>query len=190
MARYIKANPKVAKFLDLERDRNTVSDGNYLLWQADMLAFGPLTQLTEILQQIGGIALMAHEAREEQDGTVCRPLPVATDPRFIMETAQANEPEAEPTPEPEAEPTPEPEAEPTPEPESEGASENENTGEGTGESEAQAETPNGESTGESETETPAENSPESETVTITENEAGNVEDLVDFTGNDNENTEE
>ena len=174
MARYIKANPKVAKFLDLERDRNTVSDGNYLLWQADMLAFGPLTQLTEILQQIGGIALMAHEAREEQDGTVCRPLPVATDPRFIMETAQANEPEAEPTPEPE----------------SEGASENENTGEGTGESEAQAETPNGESTGESETETPAENSPESETVTITENEAGNVEDLVDFTGNDNENTEE
>ena len=180
MARYIKANPKVAKFLDLERDRNTVSDGNYLLWQADMLAFGPLTQLTEILQQIGGIALMAHEAREEQDGTVCRPLPVATDPRFIMETAQANEPEAEPTPEPEAEPTPEPE--------SEGASENENTGEGTGESEAQAETPNGESTGESET--PAEDSPESETVTITENEVGNVEDLVDFTGNDNENTEE
>lgn len=176
MARYIKANPKVAKFLDLERDRNTVSDGNYLLWQADMLAFGPLTQLTETLQQIGGIALMAHEAREEQDGTVCRPLPVATDPRFIMETAQANEPT--------------PEAEPTPEPESEGASENENTGEGTGESEAQAETPNGESTGESETETPAENSPESETVTITENEVGNVEDLVDFTGNDNENTEE
>lgn len=162
MARYIKANPKVAKFLDLERDRNTVSDGNYLLWQADMLAFGPLTQLTEILQQIGGIALMAHEAREEQDGTVCRPLPVATDPRFIMETAQANEPE----------PTPEPEAQPETE------------------SEAQAETPNGESTGESETETPAENSPESETVTITENEVGNVEDLVDFTGNDNENTEE
>ena len=180
MARYIKANPKVAKFLDLERDRNTVSDGNYLLWQADMLAFGPLTQLTEILQQIGGIALMAHEAREEQDGTVCRPLPVATDPRFIMETAQANEPEPEPQPEPE----------PEPQPESEGASENENTGEGTGESEAQAENPNGESTGESETETPAENSPESETVTITENEVGNVEDLVDFTGNDNENTEE
>lgn len=162
MARYIKANPKVAKFLDLERDRNTVSDGNYLLWQADMLAFGPLTQLTETLQQIGGIALMAHEAREEQDGTVCRPLPVATDPRFIMETAQANEPE----------PTPEPEAQPETE------------------SEAQAETPNGESTGESETETPAENNPESETVTITENEVGNVEDLVDFTGNDNENTEE
>ena len=56
MARYIKANPKVAAFLGVERDRNTVKDGNYLLWQADMLAFGPLTQLTETLAQIGGIA--------------------------------------------------------------------------------------------------------------------------------------
>lgn len=85
MARYIKANPKVAKFLNLESDRNTVKDGNYLLWQADMLAFGPLTQLANTLQQIGGIALLPHEAREEQDGTVTRPLPQATDPRFIVE---------------------------------------------------------------------------------------------------------
>ena len=92
MARYIKANRKVAEFLHLESDRNTVSDGNYLLWQADMLAFGPLTQLNETLEQIGGIALLAHEAREEQDGTVTRPLPVPTDPRFIIEDP---EPESE-----------------------------------------------------------------------------------------------
>ena len=92
MARYIKANPKVAKFLNLESDRNTVKDGNYLLWQADMLAFGPLTQLANTLQQIGGIALLPHEAREEQDGTVTRPLPQATDPRFIVEPV---EPETE-----------------------------------------------------------------------------------------------
>lgn len=85
MARYIKANPKVAKFLNLESDRNTVKDGNYLLWQADMLAFGPLTQLANTLQQIGGIALLPHEAREEQDGKVTRPLPQAADPRFIVE---------------------------------------------------------------------------------------------------------
>lgn len=133
MARYIKANPKVAKFLNLERDRNTVSDGNYLLWQADMLAFGPLTQLSETLQQIGGIALLAHEAREEQDGTVTRPLPVATDPRFVMEEQQpANEPEGE-----------------TP---------NDNT----------------------------------ESETINAGDVGSVEDLVNFTGENenNENTEE
>lgn len=91
MARYIKANPKVAAFLGLTRDRNTVKDGNYLLWQADMLAFGPLTQLQETLTQIGGLALLAHEAREEQDGTVTRPLPTPTDPRFIIDAAAQEE---------------------------------------------------------------------------------------------------
>ena len=93
MARYIKANPKVAAFLHLENDRNQVSDGNYLLWQADMAAFGRIVDLPLILEQIGAIALMAHEAKQEQDGTVCRELPVATDPRFIVKTDN-QEPEA------------------------------------------------------------------------------------------------
>ena len=95
MARYIKANPKVAKFLNLESDRNTVKDGNYLLWQSDMLKFGPLTQLSETLTQIGAIALLAHEAKEEQDGTVTRPLPQATDERFVMPTIADEEIPAE-----------------------------------------------------------------------------------------------
>lgn len=82
MARYIKANLLVARYLQLENDRNMVSDGNYLFWQNDMLKFGPLTQLNDILVKIGGIALMPHEARSEQDGTICRPLPMATDARF------------------------------------------------------------------------------------------------------------
>ena len=82
MARYIKANPLVAQYLQLEDERNKVSDGNYLLWQNDILKFGPLTQLNDILVKIGGIALMPHEARSEQDGTICRPLPRATDARF------------------------------------------------------------------------------------------------------------
>ena len=85
MARYIKANPKVAQFLRVENDRNQVKDGNYLLWQADILPLGRLTDLPQILEQIGGIALMAHEARQEQDGTVVRELPTATDPRFVVE---------------------------------------------------------------------------------------------------------
>lgn len=132
MARYIKANPKVAQYLRLENDRNRVADGNYLLWQADMLAFGKLTDLPLILGQIGAIALAAHEAREEQDGTVIRELPIAEDPRFVVEPAEdpeteeptegdepaAEDPEAgseEPVEDPdgEAEPTDqEPEAEP------------------------------------------------------------------------------
>lgn len=85
MARYIKANSKVAQYLHLENDRNQVKDGNYLLWQADMLAFGRLTELPQILEQIGGIALAAHEARQEQDGIVNRELPTATDDRFVVE---------------------------------------------------------------------------------------------------------
>lgn len=87
MTRYIKANPKVAEYLHLENERNRVKDGNFLLWQADMLAFGLLTELPAIMTQIGAIALQAHEAREEQDGVVTRPLPVATDPRFVIEPA-------------------------------------------------------------------------------------------------------
>lgn len=86
MARYIKANPKVAAYLHLENDRLKLKDGNYILWQGDMTSFGPLPMLNDTLTKIGGIALMPHEAKQEQDGTVVRPLPVATDERFIMET--------------------------------------------------------------------------------------------------------
>ena len=91
MARYIKANPKVAQYLHLENDRNQVKDGNYLLWQADMLAFGRLIDLPQILEQIGGISLAAHEARQEQDGTVVRELPTATDSRFVVEKDETEE---------------------------------------------------------------------------------------------------
>lgn len=91
MARYIKANPKVVQYLHLENDRNRVKDGNYLLWQADMLAFGRLTDLSQILEQIGGIALAAHEARQEQDGTENRELPTATDERFVIKVEEAEQ---------------------------------------------------------------------------------------------------
>ena len=90
MARYIKANPKVASYLHLENDRLKLKDGNYILWQGDMTAFGPLPMLNETLTQIGGIALMPHEAKQEQDGKYNRPLPVATDERFIMDEAKAD----------------------------------------------------------------------------------------------------
>lgn len=95
MARYIKANPKVASYLHLENDRLKLKDGNYILWQGDMTAFGPLPMLNETLTQIGGIALMPHEAKQEQDGTYNRPLPVATDERFIMDEATDLEPQTD-----------------------------------------------------------------------------------------------
>lgn len=95
MARYIKANPKVASYLHLENDRLKLKDGNYILWQGDMTAFGPLPMLNETLTQIGGIALMPYEAKQEQDGTYNRPLPVATDERFIMDEATDPEPQTD-----------------------------------------------------------------------------------------------
>lgn len=119
MARYIKANPLVAKYLNLENDRNAVKDGNYILWQGDMLAFGPLTRLSETLTAIGAIALMPHEAREEQDGTVTRALPEATDPRFVVSApvVETTEGETDDTPDESNEPqTPAEDAEVEPEP--------------------------------------------------------------------------
>ena len=158
MARYIKANPKVAQYLNLENDRNTVADGNYLLWQADMLEFGPLTELNNTLAMIGGLALMPHEAREEQDGTVIRPLPEPTDERFRYQPVP---PVEEPGEEVEEQP------------------------EGNGESqEPEAETPtegNGESetpTDQPEAETPTEGNGESQEITA--GDVGSVEDLINF----------
>ena len=141
MARYIKANPKVAQFLRVENDRNRVKDGNYLLWQADILPLGRLTELPQILEQIGGIVLMAHEARQEQDGTVVRELPTATDPRFVVEKDETTaEDEAKNT-----EVAEEPAEQPT-----EGAAESEESSEAT---EEPAE-PAGDETAAAESETP------------------------------------
>lgn len=95
MVRYIKVNPKVAQYLHLESDRNRVKDGNYLLWQADILPFGRLTELPEILERIGGIALLAGEARQEQDGTVIHELPEATDEAFKLVVVKQPEKETD-----------------------------------------------------------------------------------------------
>ena len=158
MARYIKANPKVAQFLRVENDRNQVKDGNYLLWQADILPLGRLTDLPQILEQIGGIALMAHEARQEQDGTVVRELPTATDPRFVVEkdetTAEDEANNTEVAEEPAEQPTEgaaesEESGEATEQP-TEGAAESEESGEAT---EEPAE-PAGDETAAAESETP------------------------------------
>lgn len=89
MAKYIKANPLVAKYLHLEGDRNTAKDGNYLLWQGDMVAFGRPAELYDIAARIGALVLTPYEARQEQDGTTLRPLPVATDDRFITDAQRA-----------------------------------------------------------------------------------------------------
>ena len=90
MARYIKATPKVAEYLGLTGVRNKVKDGNYLLWQADMLRFAPLTDLTDTLAKIGAVSLTPAEAKQEQDGKLSTALPTATDSQFQEAAADSS----------------------------------------------------------------------------------------------------
>lgn len=92
MAYYIKANPLVVSHLGLTTERYQLSDGNYLLWQADMLSFGSLVNLRENAAAVGALLLTPEEARQEQDGRIVRTLPTATDERFIIkDTAETPE---------------------------------------------------------------------------------------------------
>ena len=165
MARYIKANPKVVSYLHLENDRNKLKEVNEIRGLQDMMAFGPLPRLADTLQRIGAIALLPHEAREEQYGISTRPLPVATDPEFIIE-----EPEVETE---------------TPAGESgdgNGETETPTGGEGTGETETPVETPaeETETPTNGETEPPGEETEESneETESIDSGDVGDVEDVL------------
>lgn len=93
MALYIKANHLVAKALNLEDERIETKDGCFILWQADMLRFGSLVQLSENLERIGAIALTPTEAREEQDGIKLRKLPLATEEQYQYNNPYPYEPE-------------------------------------------------------------------------------------------------
>jgi len=94
MARYIKATPKIAEYLGLTGVRNKLKDGNYLLWQADMLKFGPLADLASTLSKIGAVSLTPEQAKQEQDGKLTTDLPEPADSQF---EDSASEPEASTT---------------------------------------------------------------------------------------------
>jgi hypothetical protein len=89
MARYIKVSRKVAEYLGLTDVRNKLKDGNYLLWQADMLKFGPLSDIMATLSKIGGVLLTPEQAKSEQDGKLSASLPTATDEQF--QTAEVSD---------------------------------------------------------------------------------------------------
>lgn len=91
MERYIKANRKVAEFLQLTKDRTELQDGSSLLWCQDILPLGKPIEFEETLSKIGAIAMDGKTACMEQEGEVCNKLPVATDSRFIMREEAKNE---------------------------------------------------------------------------------------------------
>lgn len=84
MPSYIKVNRLVASHLGLTEIRVHTNDDCYLLWQADMLAFGSLSEMWASAARIGALVLTPQEARTEQDGTTLRELPVATDEQFVL----------------------------------------------------------------------------------------------------------
>lgn len=142
---YAKVGRKVITHLGLEGQRRQFADGSYMVWFRDIRAIDRdwLAHPEETMAAIGGVLLSHAEAYEEQQGTVCRPLPAATDPRFV-EDSPAGDGETDAEVETEAETGPEAETEAGTEPEEEtgtndtvfadGAADGAETGEGDGDS--------------------------------------------------------
>lgn len=83
MPKYIKASPTAARMMVKDLcGRTRTPDGSVLLWQADMLVLGPLTDMERNAARIGALLLTPEQAREEARGLVSRPLPAPTDPAF------------------------------------------------------------------------------------------------------------
>lgn len=127
---HCKANKKVWAYQNFRvNDRYQCKDGNYILWQNDMVNIGSKLGMTigsdfrqflvDVCEQIGAVLLTLPEAKEEQDGTVTRTLPTALDVRFQLDGETADEVTAEEeTAEPAEEEATEPTEENTPEPDS------------------------------------------------------------------------
>jgi hypothetical protein len=120
---HCKANKKVWAYQNFRvNDRYQCKDGNYLLWQNDMVNIGSKLGMTngsdfrqflvDVCEQIGAVLLTLPEAKEEQDGTVTRTLPTALDVRFQLDGETADEAVTEEeAPEHTEEETPEPDSE-------------------------------------------------------------------------------
>ena len=76
MANYIKVSCATAEKLGLSDIRNKTADGNYILWQADILHL-PGDTLQERANTIGGVVITPNVAIEEIKGTG-NPISVGT----------------------------------------------------------------------------------------------------------------
>lgn len=80
---YIKAPKELAIHLGLKYSRPQFPDGNYLLWDRDLMRFGNSSTFPQLIPALGCTILTASEVREEQDGGEPNKLPVATDERVL-----------------------------------------------------------------------------------------------------------
>ncbi len=88
---YVKVNRKVADFIGRTKWHPQMPDGNYLLFITELKRIDPcvLAHREQTAAAIGAVLLTDPQAAEEQRGISCRPLPEATDPRFITDPAEA-----------------------------------------------------------------------------------------------------
>lgn len=101
---YIKSPRPLAAFLGLLDSRSTFADGNYLLWDRDILRLVGSGTIEELLPQVGSVILTAPEVRAEQNEE-CEPhpLPPVTLPLLLQFMQSHNYPLPAPQPEPQPE---------------------------------------------------------------------------------------
>ena len=104
---YIKAPRALADFLGLLDSRSTFADGNYLLWDRDILRLAGSGTIEELLPRIGSVILTAPEVRAEQNEECGpHPLPPVTLPLLLrfMQSHKYPLPEQQPEPQQEQQP--------------------------------------------------------------------------------------
>ncbi|MCM1356423.1 MAG: hypothetical protein NC212_08470 [Staphylococcus sp.] len=88
MAYYVKCNEKTYKAIGSPTERLELADGNHLAWQGDFTGFPEWPDIKAIAARTGSLLLSPYEARQEQDGEICRELPVPTDEAFLVNSGE------------------------------------------------------------------------------------------------------
>lgn len=83
---YIKAPKAVAKLVGQSENRGVFPDGNFMLWERDLLSLMPYD-----LEALGCKRLTAPEVIAEHNGGEAAPLPAPTDPRITGLTEEGGE---------------------------------------------------------------------------------------------------
>lgn len=83
---YIKAPKKVAILVGQSENRGVFPDGNFLLWERDLLCLSPYD-----VEALGCARMTSQEVISEQHGGVPLQLPDATDPRVATPKEEGGE---------------------------------------------------------------------------------------------------
>ncbi len=81
--RYIKARRETARFLNLTELRQVFPDGNFLIWDRDIMRICSPAELDERLASFGCREVSVAEARAEFNGEIVTELPDITDTRIL-----------------------------------------------------------------------------------------------------------